>query len=296
MDRLLKCMAPNLRNLFHSVLDWDKVEEIRLRVNQPLVIKEQQKEYGLNAAGRCRPSEGFRVNADDIARTVEIMAENSWYALEDEIRAGYLTLAGGHRVGICGRVVLENGLIKTIKYINGLHIRLAREVPGAADQVMPQIVRSGRIISTLIVSPPGCGKTTLLRDISRQLSNRGFNVVVIDERSEIAACHHGVPQLDVGWSAYVLDGCPKAQGIAMVLRGMAPQVIITDEIGHPNDGLALADAARAGVQVIATCHGSAWDSVRERAWMRHGGAAFQQVILLSRRSGPGTIEQVLKLD
>lgn len=293
---LLQFLAPNLRNLFRHVPAWDKIEEIQLRVNQPLVIKELQRLYGINVGGVCRLSESYRVTAEDIARTVEMMTQNSWYALEDEIRAGYLTLAGGHRVGISGKVVLEDGLIKTIKYINGLHIRLAREIKGAADRVMPQIVRAGQIISTLIVSPPGCGKTTLLRDICRQLSQQGFNAVVIDERSEIAACHRGIPQLDVGPSTYVLDGCPKAQGIPIALRGMAPQVIITDEIGHPNDGLALADAARAGVQVIASCHGTAWEHVKQRAWMQQGGAAFKQVVLLSRRSGPGTIEQVLKLD
>ena len=293
---LLQYLAPNLRSRLSSLRTWDKVEEIRLRVNQPLAVKEQRVEYGINHQGVCQLAEGYRVTVEDLTRTVEIMTENSWYALEDEIRAGYLTLTGGHRVGICGKVVLEDGLIKTIKYVNGLNIRLAREVIGAADHVIAQIVRAGQITSTLIISPPGCGKTTLLRDICRQLSGRGFNVVVIDERSEIAACYRGVPQLDVGLSTYVLDGCPKAQGIPMALRGMAPQVIITDEIGHPNDGLALADAVRAGVQVIASCHGMTWESVKQHTWMELGGAAFKQAVLLSRRKGPGNIEQVLKLD
>jgi stage III sporulation protein AA len=289
-------MAPSLRRFLDIVHTWDKIEEIRLRVNQPLTIKEQHMEYGINRKGVCRLMDSYRVTAEDIIRTMEMMTENSWYALEDEIRAGYLTLAGGHRVGISGKVVLENGLIKTIKYINGLNIRLAREIVGAADAVMPHILRFGRIISTLVISPPGCGKTTLLRDICRQLSNQGFNVVVIDERSEIAACYRGAPQLNVGPCTYVLDGCPKAQGIPMAIRGMAPQVIITDEAGHPDDGLALADAARAGVSVVASCHGSEWLSVKQHTWIRQGGTAFKQAIVLSRRNGPGTVEQVLKLD
>lgn len=293
---LLQHLAPNLRTLLESIRTWELIEEIRLRINQPLLIKERGLEYGVNRMGICRVHESYCVTMEDLTRSFEIMTDNSWYALEDEIRSGYLTLSGGHRVGISGKVVLERGYIKTLKYINGLNIRLARAVPGAADPVMRQILRGDRIVSTLIISPPGCGKTTLLRDICRQLSNRGFNVVVIDERSEIAACHRGIPQLDIGESTYVIDSCPKAQGISMALRGLAPDVIITDEIGHPDDGTALADAIRAGVEVISSCHGADWDSVQQRTWMQYGRAAFAQAVFLSRRCGPGTVEQVLKLD
>lgn len=293
-SKILNQLAPNLRDILENRVDWDTVEELRLRVGRPLVIKDKFQEYGMNFFGKCQVADSYCVTTDDLNRSVQIMTQNSWYAIDEEIRAGYLTLAGGHRVGICGKVVMEKGEIKTLKYINGLNIRIARQVIGAAKLVLPKLYFSNKLSSTLIISPPGCGKTTLLRDISRQLSNSGMDVVIIDERSEIAACYQGIPQLDVGLRTDVIDGCPKAMGIMMALRGMTPQVIVTDEIGHPDDGYALADVIRAGVNVISSCHGSSLEAVQARAWVQLGGSVFTQAIILSRRNGPGTIEQVLK--
>ncbi len=295
--KVIDSLAPRLRNLFVRFNAWHTVEEIRLRINKPIVIHSSLGAYSLEQHGnKCQVAEGYCITEDDLNRTIGLMTSNSWYALEDEIRSGYLTLPGGHRVGLTGKTILDKGNIKTLKYLGSINIRLARQILGAADSVMPRILRSGVVRSTVLISPPGCGKTTLLRDIARQISNCGINVVIIDERSEIAACHQGVPQLDVGLQTDVLDGCPKASGITMALRGMSPQVIITDEIGRLEDGPALADVMRAGVKVITSCHGAAITALHQRVWLKQCEGVFEQAVVLSRKSGPGTIEGVLKLN
>jgi len=147
----------------------------------------------------------------------------------------------------------------------------------------------------LIVSPPGCGKTTLLRDLTRQVAGAGFQVVVIDERSEIASSYQGVPQLDVGLQTDVLDGYTKELGVQHALRALAPQVVVTDEIGQQRDGWILAELARSGVKVMATCHGEGWEQVKRRSWLKDGLGVFELVVILSRRLGPGTVESVLRI-
>jgi stage III sporulation protein AA len=293
---MFQFLAPHLREILErsSPSDW---EEVRLRVNQPLVVKGRTGYCFLSPLGRVVPKdEAYRPTPEDLARTVQILTNSSWYAWEDEIRRGYLTIPGGHRVGICGRAVLDGGKVKTVKSVSSLSIRLARAVPGCADSLMPHICPKGReVLSTLVISPPGCGKTTLLRDLARQISQRGFQVVVIDERSEIAACYQGSAQLDVGPQTDVLDGYPKAEGVAVAVRALSPQVVVTDEIGHPDDGAALAELARSGVKVLASCHGDSLAQVEARSWARDSLPVFQLAVVLSRRSGPGTVEQVLSL-
>lgn len=286
----------------------DSLEEVRLRANRPLIVHYGGRE-GLvsRRGGLCsEPAEAYVVSPDTCRAALERLTCSSWYALEEEIRNGYLTLPGGHRVGLVGRAVVDSGRVRTLKDIAGLNLRLTREVRGAADQVLPRIVNlRGDILSSLVLSPPQAGKTTLLRDLCRQVSEGrpdlnlpGRKVVVVDERSEIAGCYGGVPQCDVGPRTDVLDGCPKAEGVALVLRAMSPEVVVTDELGRPEDAGAIREAVRCGVAVLASAHARDLQEAQGRPAIGPllAEGCFARVVVLSRRQGPGTLERVIPLE
>jgi stage III sporulation protein AA len=223
------------------------------------------------------------------------------YSVEEELRNGFVTVSGGHRVGVCGRTVIERGKVKTLKDISYMNFRVAKQIIGASDKVIGYLIRSPDCIyNTLIVSPPQCGKTTLLRDIVRKLSNgsekdlfKGMKVSLVDERSEIAACSLGIPRNDVGIRTDVLDGCPKAEGIIMMIRSMSPEIVATDEIGRREDADAIIDAVNAGVKVVTTIHGSnIGDFLNKQDLNRIQKGIFERYVILSRRKGVGTIETV----
>ena len=235
------------------------------------------------------------ITAADLRETVSLLSAYSLYAFEEELKQGYLTVAGGHRVGFCGKTVMENGEIRTLKQINGLNIRIAAEKRGWGDAYLSDLMEEGHVCNTLIVSPPGCGKTTLLRDLVRCLGDRMMAVTVVDERGEIAPFREGVPQMNIGLCTDVLEGCPKAAGMQMVLRSMTPDVIAVDELGNQEDMQAVQDVLRCGVKLIATVHGSNWSEISKRAHLRDlvDQEVFERYIILSSRNGAGTLEAVL---
>lgn len=233
--------------------ELEQVQEIRCRVERPLLLRLGQGEERMVTE---------YLSIAQLQHLVSRISQGSAYAWEEEFRQGYLTLPGGHRVGFVGKGVLEHGHIRTLKQISGLNFRIARSIKGAADDLIAKVVAGGQLHNTLLVSPPGCGKTTLLRDLIRQLSEgipqlqfAGVNVGIVDERSELAGCVGGVPQLDVGCRTDVLDGCPKSEGIRMLIRSMTPQVIAVDEIGSAADVQALEEALQSGVRILTTAHG-----------------------------------------
>lgn len=284
--------------------DIDDIEEIRMRVDKPLMIFKRGRDYFVGYSGlQMSQYKSLIVERQDIEKTLQLMSDYSIYAIEEELKQGFLTLRGGHRVGLTGRVVLEGNRIRTIKSISSLNIRIAREVKGCARDVVKMLYQDG-IKHTLIASPPGCGKTTLLRDIIRIISSgcsdmdiRGYKVGVVDERSEIAGCYLGIPQKDVGIRTDVLDACPKAQGMIMLLRSMSPEIIAVDEIGSLADAEAIEDAINSGVKVIATVHGMDMEEVMKKPGIKNlmDKKAFEKIVILSRRNGAGTVEEILNV-
>ncbi|MGE5529380.1 MAG: stage III sporulation protein AA [Patescibacteria group bacterium] len=266
--------------------------EIRVRAGQPLQAIAPAGELNLGGAF------GQAVTAEDLQATFQLMTQHSVYALEEELRQGFITLPGGHRLGFTGHAVLEGGRIRLLRQVSSLHLRLARSIPGAGLPLLPALVKNGALLSTLILSPPGCGKTTLLRDLVRlaslgrpDLGLPGLQVSLVDERSEVAGTYLGRPQLDVGPRTDVLDGAPKAEGISLMLRAMGPQVLATDEIGRPEDAEAVAEAAKAGVAVLATAHAGSPEEAGHRPILGRilAGGYFQRLVVLDASRGPGTV-------
>lgn len=303
--KLLEFIEPRLRKYLKNIfLTNDDIQEIRLRVDKPLEVILNNKYCFVDSASNIvnKNSEGIIVSSENINSCLSLMSNYSIYSIEDELRNGFITLKGGHRVGVTGKIVVENGYIKTMKNISGLNIRFAREIKGAADKVLPYLIKDNQVYHTLIVSPPQCGKTTLIRDLARQISNgidkynfKGLKVGIVDERSEIAGCYMGTPQNDVGIRTDVLDTCPKSYGIIMLIRAMSPDVIITDEIGTKEDISAVHQSLSAGIKIITTVHGEDLKDLKNKPLFCEliERGIFERIVILSNKSGVGTVEDIL---
>ena len=277
-----------------------ELQELRLRCGQPLLLRRAEGIFFLRQDGTLTQtaSQGIRITGADLRESVALLSAYSLYAFEEELRQGFLTIEGGHRVGFCGKVVLERGEVKTLRQVNALNIRVAREVKGWGRHFLPYLTENDRPCHTLIVSPPGCGKTTLLRDLIRCLSSgemgRFVTVGVADERGEIAPLRDGVPQMDVGLCTDVLEGCPKAQGMLMLLRSMSPEVIAVDELGRAEDVRAVEEVLHAGVKLVATVHGASMEEIRARPHLCELVKAhvFERYVFLSAQSGQKRVTEI----
>lgn len=277
------------------------LEEIRIRREQPLELI-----YGQVSRFLCRdgsltshPGKAWKIGAIEVDKMVNLISQHSIYALEEELKRGYVTVTGGHRIGLVGKALVEHGEVKTIRDISGLNVRIAREKKGVATSLLPYLIEGRTLLNTLLVSPPQCGKTTYLRDLARVISYgstyaSGRKVSIVDERSELAGSVAGIPQNDVGPRTDVLDACPKAEGIMMLIRSMSPDVIIADEIGRPEDAAAIQEALNAGVVVITSVHGSSLTDINRRPTISRmvGQGMFQRYVFLGRSRGVGTIESI----
>lgn len=372
-EQIVKFLPQRLRSLFELLPEdaFDRLQEIRLRTGRPLNVLYSNEEYFLGQAGLFfEPERGEVIKSEDIQQAILFLSNHSVYALDEELRQGFITIPGGHRVGFVGYGVVKDGEIKQLKEFSGINFRITREIKGSANLILPFLQRSRvwptikpgfghgyvsnqhhgcvsnqyhecvsdqhygcisdlhqnpnqsyqrtsgsdafnvindahynglypDIHHTMIISPPRCGKTTLLRDLIRQLSNgflgqAGMKVGVVDERSEIAGSFLGKPRHDLGIRTDVLDHCPKSGGMYLLIRSMSPQVIATDEIGSAEDVAAIQEAVNAGIRLITTVHGRDLLELSMRPILRDliESKIFTRYIILSNRLGAGTIEGI----
>ncbi|SDI96024.1 ATPase, T2SS/T4P/T4SS family [Salimicrobium halophilum] len=257
IEELLEMLPPSYKEEIESLENIDEIQEIRIRIGRPLEVVRRHVPLFL-------PPVGTREAIDQI---VGRATHFSVYRFQDDIKKGFLTVKGGHRIGLSGEAVATGEKISNIEPVSFLNIRVAREARVRQQAWMETLLSKRRLLNTVIVGPPYSGKTTILRQLTKWLSDdrsAGFKVSMIDERSELAACYQGLPQLDVGKRTDVLDRCPKSEGISLMIRSMSPEVIVVDEVDGEEDTMALKRAIGAGVSVLCTTHADDWEGLEYR--------------------------------
>lgn len=266
MEEIIKYFPPNIAQILYNAINQNarikqEAQEIRIRVERPIIIKLRNLDVMIE----------YKINQSEILQILERICENSIYAYKRQICEGYITIKGGHRIGLTGSAVIENGEIINIKYVTSLNFRIARQVLNCSNKILGQVLnlKEQTIFNTLIVSPPGKGKTTILRDAIRRISNgieelnfKGKTCGVVDERGEIVAMYRGIPQNDVGIRTDVIENITKSKGMKILIRTMSPEVIACDEIGTKEDAEAISEALISGVKGIFTMHGSNLEDIK----------------------------------
>ena len=289
-------MPDNIGEAIGKRLKYDKVYELRLRLGKPVLVNYCGRYAHLTADGPSdQPDNALTVDRKAMEGLIYKASGHSIYAFNDQIRQAFITIAGGIRIGICGEIVFENNAVKTVKNFTSVNIRIPHEIKNCSLNAFKYIA-DGQINNTLVISPPGAGKTTFLRDLCVQFAKLTpvQNTLILDERSELAAVSNGTPCLDVGLYTDVMSGCTKQFGFEQGIRSLRPDVIITDELGSPADIAAVAVAAACGVKIIASAH--AYDhidlSINPNFAEVIKKRLFKRFVVLSNRRGPGTYEGI----
>lgn len=303
------CLPDSIRQQLEAIPErlLSKMEEVRIREGRPIEIGFRDEHRFINESGDLAkiPKLGYLPTRQDCLFILEMLTEHSMYSYEEQLQKGFITLRGGHRVGMVGQTTVESGKIRHLKDISGFNIRIAREVVGCSRPLLRGILDQDahNVHNTLIISPPQQGKTTLLRDFSRQISDGDWptyvnwpsrKVGIVDERSELAACVQGVPTFHVGTRTDVLDGCPKAEGMMMLVRAMSPHVIVVDEIGRDEDAVAIHEVAHAGIRILCSAHGYSIDDIRKRPMFRSllDSGVFQRYLVIGHNYAQGNIYRI----
>ncbi len=294
MEEIIRIFPQRLQEFCRQAFERpDRPEELRIRIGQPLQLLNGAEELFWSGKRFQKEREDtYRATGEDMQEILSAMSRYSLYAFEEELRGGFLTIQGGHRVGVAGKAVCQGGEIRTLRQISFLNIRIAGEQKGCADGVLPHLWNREQIFNTLIVSPPGVGKTTLLRDCIRQISDGnethpGKRVGIVDERSELAACFLGRPQRDVGVRTDVLDCCPKSQGMLLLIRAMSPQVIGVDELGGAKDYEAVEYVLHCGCRILGTIHAGSFEEMERKPYLSRwlGEGYFERFLFLEKEAG-----------
>ena len=285
-----------LSEIFEKYININKVNEIRMRLNKRLIIYISGKPYYMSYEGLTNnPEKAIVVSREMLYNTIKRATEHSLYAVNNQLKQGFLTVLGGIRLGICGEVVIENNEVKTIKNFSSINIRIAREVKNCSLPILDSILTGG-FNNTLIVSPPGCGKTTLIRDILFQLSERSYtyNILLADERYEIANCFNGKPTLDVGSFTDIISGGQKSYCFEAGIRDMSPDIIVTDEIANKQDIDSIIDISNSGIKLLASVHAKDIEDLKNKKLFADiiKQKVFKRYVILGSSKGPGTIEGV----
>ena len=298
---IIKAFPVNLQNLLNQQLSdtniYNTLEEIRIRVSKPVILK----------AGQTEKVISYYINPEEILNILQYICDNSIYSYQNQICNGYITLPGGHRVGITGSIVMKENKIININYISSLNFRISRQVIGCSTKILKYVLdaTNNTVYNTLMISKPGAGKTTLLRDLVRKVSNgmdqiqfKGLTVGLVDERGELAACYKGIPQNDIGIRTDVLDNVPKAMGMKMLIRSMSPSVIVADEIGSKEDCDAIEYAICSGIKGIFTAHGNSLEDLKLNLELKKliEDNLFERLIFLNDKSMKGEIDKVYGID
>lgn len=302
IERLLRRLPMPLKTALGSLSHFYqcRLKEIRLRVGQPVMLYLGEDQTFLREDGTTTdvPDDSvLTVGESLLDKTFLMLCGQSVQCYEEELQKGFFTIDGGHRVGVFGTTFIEGGQVRGIQKVSSLNIRLARQIFGVSEPVYERVFE-GDLKSVLFVGPPNCGKTTLLRDLARGISNgrlgRYYKVAILDERGELSAMENGVPQYDVGFNTDVYHLCPKAAAMEMALRAGSPDVMICDEIGSADDTEMLLKNMLAGVHILASAHARTLEELRARAQIRTllDEQVFDRVVLLEDDRLPGQIKEL----